>query len=144
AAIRLLDLSAVELLPDGGAVERIHTLTRVLDKRGISRFGEAHIPGDAQLLRLRTIKPDGRVLEPESIPEKESVSLPGLEAGDAVETDYLRGLAPRGPDTPGLSLGAFFFRDDETPMGETTYEVRAPDGWPLELQARNVEAAAPA
>jgi hypothetical protein len=139
AAVRILDLGAVEIFPDGGAVERIHTLTRVLDKKGISRFGEAHIPGDAQLLKLRTIKPDGRVLEPESIPGKETVSLPGLEPGDAVETDYLRAFAPRGPEVPGQSLGAFFFRDDETPMVETGYEVRAPAGWPLEVEVHNVQ-----
>src|SRR5439155_12252691 len=100
---------------DGGAVERVHTLARVLDKKGISRFGEAHIPGDAQVLHLRNIKPDGRVLEPESIPGKDSVSLPGLEPGDAVEIDYLRAYAPRGPEAPGTTFGAFFFRDDETP-----------------------------
>ncbi len=143
SAIRLLDLAGVEIFADGGAVERVHTLARVLDKKGITRFGEAHIPADAQVLRLRTIKPDGRVLEPESIPEKESVSLPGLEPGDAVEVDYLHALASRGPDLPGLTLGGFFFRDDETPMGESSYEVRAPAGVPLEVDAHQLSVEPP-
>ena len=139
AAVRLLDLGAVEIFPGGGAVERVHTLTRVLDKKGISRFGEAHLPADSQLLRLRTIKPDGAVLEPEAIPGKESVSLPGLEPGDAIEIDYLRALPPRGPEVPGQSLGSFFFRDDETELHETSYEVRAPEAIPLEVEARQLK-----
>src|SRR4051812_4449941 len=137
SAVRLLDSGAVQMFADGGGVERVHTVARIFDKKGIAKFGEAHIPSDAQVLRLRTLKADGRVLEPESIPEKEGISLPGLEPGDAVEIDYLRGIAPRGPDLPGYSLGSFFFRDDETPMGESTYEVRTPT--PPEIDAHNLD-----
>lgn len=126
SAVRLLDSGAVQMFADGGGVERVHTVARVLDKKGIAKFGEAQIPSDAQVLQLRTLKADGRVLEPESIPEKEGISLPGLEPGDAIEIDYLRGISPRGPDMPGYTLGTFFFRDDETPMTESTYEVRTP------------------
>jgi tetratricopeptide (TPR) repeat protein len=136
SAVRLLDSGAVQMFADGGGVERAHTVARVLDKKGIAKFGEAQVPSDAQVVHLRTLKADGRVLEPESIPEKEGISLPGLEPGDAVEIDYLRGISPRGPDMPGYSLGAFYFRDDETPMGESTYEVRAPA--PPEIDAHNL------
>ena len=140
SAVRLLDHGAVQIYPDGGAVERVHTVVRVLDKKGVSRFGESHLPGDADVLHLRTIKRDGRTLEPESIPEKEGVTMPGLEPGDAVEIDYLRPIPPRGPEMPGIALGGFFFRDEQTPMVESTYEVRAPDGVPLEVDAHNVAA----
>ena len=126
SAVRLLDYGAAQIFADGGGVERVHTVARVLDKKGVSKFGETQVPADALVLHLRTLKSDGRVLEPESIPEKESLSLPGLEPGDAVEIDYLRGIGPRGPDLPGFTLSAFFFRDDETPLTETTYEVVAP------------------
>src|SRR5207253_3668697 len=126
SAVRLLDYGAAQMFPDGGGVERVHTVVRVLDKKAVSRFGEAQIPSDAHVVHLRTLKADGRVLEPESIPEKEGISLPGLEPRDSVEIDYLRGISPRGPDLPGYALSAFFFRDDETPMAETTYEVVAP------------------
>jgi tetratricopeptide (TPR) repeat protein len=143
SAVGLLDQGAVQVFADGGAVERIHTIVRVLDKRGISRQGEVHVPSDATVLELRTIKPDGRVLEPESIPQKETISLPGLEPGDAVELDYLRGAAPRGPDLPGLSLSAFFFRDEEASLIETTYEARAPETVPLEVDAHNLGSSAP-
>jgi len=139
SAVRLLDQGAVEIFPDGGAVERTHTIARVLDKRGVARFGEAQIPSDAQILHLRTIKKDGRSLEPETIPGKEAATLPGLAVGDAVEIDYLRGIAPRGPDLHGLVIGGFFFRDDETPMLESTYEVRAPSDLPLEVDAHHVQ-----
>jgi tetratricopeptide (TPR) repeat protein len=136
SAVLLLDHGAAEFYPDGGAVERVHTVARVLDKKGVARFGEAQVPSDAQILHLRTIKRDGRILEPESIPEKEGVSLPGLEPGDSVEVDYLRGIPPRGPDLPGQALSGFFFKDDETAMQESTYDVRAP--WPLEADAHHM------
>jgi tetratricopeptide (TPR) repeat protein len=138
SVVRLLDQGAVEIFPDGGAVERVHTIARVLDKRGVAKFGEAQIPSDAQILHLRTIKKDGRTLEPEAIPGKEAATLPGLAVGDAVEIDYLRGIAPRGPDLWGLAIGGFFFRDDETPMLESTYEVRAPPDLPLEVDAHHL------
>ena len=136
SAVRLLDHGSAQLFPDGGGVERAHTLLRVLDKKGVSKFGEAQIPGDAQLLHLRTLKADGRILEPESIPEKEGISMPGLEPGDAVEIDYLRGLAPRGPELPGWTLGGFYFRDEDTPMGVSSYDVLAPG--PLEVDAHGL------
>ena len=138
SAVLLLDQGAVQLFADGGAVERVHSVTRVFDKRGITRHGEVQLPADAALLQLRTLKKDGRVLEPESIPEKEGVSLPGLEPGDAVELDYLRGIAPRGPALPGFTLSAFFFRDDETPLVESSYEARAPESTPFEVDAHNL------
>ncbi|HEY2027749.1 MAG TPA: hypothetical protein VGH20_00955 [Myxococcales bacterium] len=137
SSVLLLDQGAAEVFDDGGIVERVHTVTRVLDKKGVSRAGEAQLPHDAQVLKLRTLKRDGRVLEPESIPEKEGVSLPGLEPGDAVEIDYLRGLAPRGPDLPGLTLGAFYFRDDDTAMGVSDYEVRS--AHPLDADVHNLQ-----
>src|SRR6266478_5366723 len=150
SAVRLLDHGAAQMFPEGGGVERVHTIARVFDKKGIAKFGEAHIPADAQVVRLRTLKADGRVLEPESIPEKEGISLPGLEPGDAVEIDYLRGLPPRGPDMPGYSLGAFFFRDDETPMAPEidAHNLELPpgsltrdgDGFRFRYSARDVKA----
>jgi cellulose synthase operon protein C len=140
SAVRLLDQGAAEFFPDGGGAERVHTVARVFDKKGVAKFGEAQIPGDAQILHLRTIKKDGRTLEPESIPEKETITLPALEPGDAVEIDYLRPLALRGPDVPGATLAGFFFRDDETPMVESTYEVRAPPGTPLAIDAHGFTA----
>ena len=143
AAVRLLDHGAVELFEQGAAVERVHTLTRVLDKKGLARFGEVQIPDGSEILQLRTLKPDGRALEPEAIPEKEGHSLPGLEPGDAIEVDYLRAYAPRGPELPGLTLGAFFFHDDETPMAESTYDLRAAPGVKLELDVQNLKVAPP-
>ena len=54
------------------------TVARVFDKKGVAKFGEAQIPADAQIIHLRTIKKDGRTLEPEAIPEKEGVTLPAV------------------------------------------------------------------
>ncbi|MBS2025226.1 MAG: hypothetical protein JST92_22730, partial [Deltaproteobacteria bacterium] len=143
AALRLLDYGAAEFFDDGSAAERSHTVARLLDKKGIGRFGEAQLPNDAEILELRTIKPDGRVLEPDAIPNKDTVSLPGLEAGDSIEIDWLRAWPARGSDLRGVSMSGFYFLDDETPMLESTYEVRGPSTLPLEVDAHHLDAPPP-
>ena len=52
--------------PDGSSVDRIHTVQKVLDQSGIQEVAEVTLPPGAQLLALRTLKADGKVLEPES------------------------------------------------------------------------------
>src|SRR6185295_15746960 len=44
SAVRLLDTGSVQMFADGGGVERVHTVARVFDKKGIAKFGEAQIP----------------------------------------------------------------------------------------------------
>src|SRR5207237_10233708 len=76
SAVRLLDSGAAQMYADGGGVERVHTVARVVDKKGIAKFGEAQLPSDVQVVQLRTLKADGRVPQPASIPDNAGLSLP--------------------------------------------------------------------
>ena len=134
----VLDAAAVELHPGGTATDRTHQVIHVLDQHGVEQFGEMQVPAGAEVLALRTHKPDGRTLEPERAGEaKGSVSLAGLEPGDYVEIEYLRGN--RG-DGAGFAADPFFFRADGTRLYRSSYVVTAPAALGLELDAHGMPA----
>jgi hypothetical protein len=139
--VYVLDHGAVEAQPDGSYLERVHQVLALLDQRAVDRFGEVQVPPGAELLLARTLKADGRILEAEERGEKGTVSLPGLEPGDAAEWAWLRGVASRGPALPGFAADAFFFRGD-LPMWRSAYAVAAPRGTGLAVDARHLPAPA--
>jgi tetratricopeptide (TPR) repeat protein len=67
-----------------------HNVTQLFDKKGIETAGELQLPHSVDVLELRTIKRDGRFVEPEINDNKDTVSMPSLEEGDAVEVSYLQ------------------------------------------------------
>lgn len=135
--VLLVDFVGIQVNPDGSQIERTHVLAKILDKRGIELLGEVRLPGDADVLELRTIKADGRVLEPETIHGKDSVSLPGLEVGDYVEYQYLLARSPRHPALPGWAAPRFYFASRDLPMVESLFVVRAPKALGLEVDAHH-------
>lgn len=131
----LVDFVGVEIHADGSSVERTHVLAKVLDKRGIDLLGEVNVPGDAEVIELRTIKADGRVLHPEFIAAKDSISFPGLEVGDYVEYQYLRTQGKRPAALEGWATPRFFFASRDLPIVDSILVVRAPKGMGLEVDA---------
>ncbi len=143
AAAYLLDSSAVEAYPDGSFVERTHVVAKVVDQRGVDLLAEVHLPSGAEPLSLRTLKADGRVLEPEAIGGKDGISLPGVEVGDLVEYEYLNATGARGPASPGFAAPKFYFRIADGQLFHSIYAVRAPVGSGLEIDAHQMTAPAP-
>ncbi|HYQ82350.1 MAG TPA: DUF3857 domain-containing protein, partial [Anaeromyxobacteraceae bacterium] len=144
SSLMVLDAMAVEAHPDGAWTERIHQVIQVNDPRGVERWGEVSVPPGAELLSLRTLKPDGRILEPEEGGAgKQSASLSGLEPGDLLEVEWLRSHRARGPALPGFAVDPFFFRVEDVPLFHSTLAVAAPAGTGLEVDAHHVEAPAP-
>ncbi len=138
-AVLVLDAAAIEFHPGGAATERVHQLIRVLDQEAVDQYGELAAPAGAQLLALRTVKADGRVLEPEGGEGKGTASLSGLEPGDFVELEYLRGV--RGPHgRQGVSADPFFFATPGAGMVRSTYLVRAPPGLGLSADGHGLAA----
>lgn len=139
SGVVVLDAAAVEAYPDGAQTERIHQVIHVLDQPGVERFGEVQIPGGAEAVTVRTIKKDGRVLEPEETGgDKHSVSMAGLEPGDFIEYEYLHAVASRGASIPGFSTDPFYFRVADTPLWRSSYVVLAPPGTGMEVDAHNM------
>jgi hypothetical protein len=129
SSVLVLDAAAVEAHPDGAHTERVHQVFHVLDTKGVERHGEVEIPPGAAVLRLTTWKKDGRVREAEDHGgDKRTLSAAGLEPGDYLEVEWLRGRPARGSAVPGWTADAFYFRSEDTPFFRSTYAVAAPRG----------------
>jgi tetratricopeptide repeat protein len=135
----VLDAAAVELHPGGAMTERVHQIIRVLDQEAVDRWGELSAPPGAQVLALRTLKADGRVLEPEGGEGKGTASLAGLEPGDDVELEYLRSTRSAAA-REGVAADPFYFATAGVSMFRSTYLVRAPAGLGLEVDAHGLPA----
>lgn len=139
----VLDAAAVKVYPDGSMVDRIHIIQKALDQSGIQDLAEVDVPSGAYVLKMRTLKADGRVLEPESIEGKDTISLPGVEVGDFVEYEYLLAHGPRGPAQPGFTSASFYFQIARQPNNWSTYTVVAPKGAGMKVDAHNMVAPQP-
>ena len=137
----VLDAAAVRAYPDGSQVTRIHTVQKVLTQGGVSTAAEVSLPPGAQVLALRTIKPDGRILEPEAIEGKDSVSLPNVEVGDSVDVEYLLAEGARDPSMPGFTAAGFYFQLLGQPNHWTVYEVLAPASMNLQVETSHLDPA---
>lgn len=91
--VLVLDYMVTRIYPDGSARHLVHQITRVQSEEAKDRLGQYH-PG-GRMLTLRTIKPDGRRLEPERIAGVDSIPLTDLAVGDYVEEEYIRTEGPR-------------------------------------------------
>ncbi|HET9284439.1 MAG TPA: DUF3857 domain-containing protein [Candidatus Angelobacter sp.] len=114
SAVVLLSDKAIQVQRDGAVSVYVHRITRPLNKDGIDRYGEIQLPRGADLLELRTIKSSGQVIEPELAQQKASISMPALEAGDAIEEEYVLHY-PDLTQSPG-SATAMTFGSFETPI----------------------------
>ncbi len=126
--VLVFDYAATQAFPDGSSVTLTHQIYRLQSEEAIDELGEFEAPYGAVLLNLRTIKPDGRVLEPDLIEGKDTISLPALEVGDYIESEYVRAIdAPAG--IPGAILGErFYFSGFELPFYRTEQLVILPPG----------------
>lgn len=139
----VLDAAAIQGFADGTMVDRVHIIQKALDQQGVQEVAEVQIPQGATVLTLRTLKPDGRSLEPEVIEGKDVMSLPGVQVGDMVEYEYLLAHPTRGPAQPGFTASAFYFQVARQPNARSSYVVIAPKGSGLTVDAHNVKAPKP-
>lgn len=139
----VLDAAAIQGFADGTMVDRVHIIQKALDQQGVQDIAEVQIPPGATVLTLRTLKPDGRTLEPEVIEGKDVMSLPGVQVGDMVEYEYLLAHPSRGPAQPGFTASAFYFQVARQPNARSSYVVIAPKGSNLTVDAHNVKAPKP-
>ena len=83
--VMLLNSNDHAYADDGSALVVRHWLAEVRNKDAIDGVGELKKGDDELLVRLRVLKPDGAVLEPEHHADVEDISLTGLSPGDVVE-----------------------------------------------------------
>jgi tetratricopeptide (TPR) repeat protein len=132
-AVLVLDSTAIEAAPDGSSLERVHLIAQVLTSEGLEYWGELKdVPGGASIEEIRTIKADGRTVDAEPIPGKDTISLSALQVGDFVEVAYLQGL--RGSGDASVAR-RWYFRTPGMPIYRSRYSVAVPAGTPLWVDA---------
>jgi len=136
SAVWVLDRAVHIIKEDGSRTEIVHNIIHLKTDEAIEKHGELSIPNEAYLLRSRTIKADGRILEPESILEKSSLSLPGLAPGDFIETEYAI-YSESSPVYPGgFDTGRFYFADFFTAFHRSELIIEYPKTMTVQLDPR--------
>jgi hypothetical protein len=130
--VLVLDSMVVRVYPDGTMSELIHQIHRVQSEEAIEALSQMDFAG--RLLRLRTIKPDGRVLEPDGELGTGSIVLPNLGVGDYIEYEYVRDHGP-GIDGAFSSLG-WVFQSYDQPFDWSRLVLIAPRDMPIEIDQR--------
>jgi tetratricopeptide (TPR) repeat protein len=134
----ILDQDFTKVEPDGSSIERYHGIVRVNNKSGVDREGEQTLPGQV-ILSIRTVKPDGTVLEPEAVPEKRTVSMQGLEPGDLIEYEYLTFTPPnRIRKDSYISNQVYLFQDIEKPFHRTQWYFEYPASMDMRFYEQNL------
>lgn len=134
--VLVLDRSAIRVYEDGSVRQIVHTIAELRSKEAIDRYGEIEPPDGVRVLTLHSIKADGTVFEPESIPEKGGLSLRGLQIGDMVEYEFLYEREPLGLLPGYVDLTTFRFQSAETPFHVSELYVAHPPGMPIKVDRR--------
>jgi tetratricopeptide (TPR) repeat protein len=134
-AARVLDYSALWVHPDGSSEMLEHEIMRIQSQEVITKESEQQ-PPSGLVLRMRVIKPDGKVLEPEPVEGKPTLTVPHLEVGDYLEIEHItpqggdgrRGLRYRGP--------TWFFREADKGYWRSEFVTLTPKDRPVEVETR--------
>jgi tetratricopeptide (TPR) repeat protein len=130
-AARVLDYATIYVHEDGSARMLEHEIIRVQSREGIAAHVEQRLPRGV-VLRLRTIKKDGRVLEPEIVAQKPTATMPHLEEGDYVETEWIVPL--RGSGGRVFQGPRWFFREEGVSYHRSELVVVTPEARKLDVE----------
>lgn len=135
--VLVLDYMVVRYFRDGSSRQLIHQIMKIQDEQSLERLGQISLGGD--ILTLRSIKPDGRRLEPEAIGGLDSIPMTDLEIGDYVEYEYVRSAGPT--MTGGISNSSWAFDSYTQPFAFSQLIALLPEGMDLRVE---VQGGAPA
>ncbi len=132
-AARVLDYSAVWVHPDGSSEMLEHEILKMQSQEAVGKESEQE-PPSGLVLRLRVIKPDGSVLEPEPVAGKPTLTMPHLEVGDYLEIEHItpsgaesyKGRSYRGPH--------WFFREADKGYWRSEFVTLTPKDRPLDIE----------
>jgi cellulose synthase operon protein C len=132
-AARVLDYSAIWVHPDGSARMLEHEIIGIQSREGIQAHAEQPIPR-GMLLKIRTVKHDGQVLEPEIVEGKQTVTMPHLEIGDYIETETVTTMRGDGHGGQHFEGPRWFFREEKIPYWRSEFIVISPKNKPLDVE----------
>ena len=129
--VLVFDYMVTRVYPSGASRHLVHQIFRVQSEQSKQQLGQISLPG--RLLTLRSIKPDGRHVEPETISGLDSIPMTDLAIGDYVEYEY---ITTQGPRINGgfLSAGWVFDAFDQ-PFDVSKMVVVFPASMTLDVEA---------
>lgn len=134
--VLVLDRSVARVYPNGAQRHIVHLLVHLLNKDALDRYGEVDVPDRARLLTLRSIKPDGRILEPEVVSGKDGVELRHLEVGDFVDYEFIVEQPPTPELGDAVDVTAFRFQSLDIPYHRSELFVVFPTQMPMRVDRR--------
>jgi len=134
SSILVFDQMVNRINPDSSQDQYIHQIFRVLNAAGISALGDQSIAPGSDLITVRTIKQSGAMLLPENVSNLSNITMPGLEAGDYIEVEYVQHMPPS-TIIPGTINNEEFFEfnsaKQQQPDNYADYIVLTPPQYPL-------------
>jgi cellulose synthase operon protein C len=134
-AARVLDYSTLWVHPDGSSRMLEHELIRIQSQEAIGKMAEQKLP-DGLLLKMRVIKKDGAILEPELVSGKQTATMPHLELGDYIETESITNKGGDGQLGQRYLGPHWFFREADVAYWRSEFVVIAPRDKPLTIETR--------
>ncbi len=137
-AVTVLDHCVTRVRADGTAQSYVHMVWKLLDENAVKKYGD--VDNSGELLTVRAILPDGRVMEPTGLPGR-AYNMEGLVPGTVIEHRYLQSQR----STPkGYDGGLFYFQDAEfrqepNPVLLSRFVVISPESLKLEPVKRNYD-----
>jgi tetratricopeptide (TPR) repeat protein len=135
-AARVLDYSALWIHSDGSSRLLEHEIVRVQSAEAIGDMAEQPLRA-GRFLKLRVIKKDGSVLEPEVVAGKPTVTMPHLEVGDYIETERIESNEGDGRHGVHYVGPRWFFREENIAYARSEFVVISPTEKPLQIETRN-------
>ena len=132
-AARVLDYSAIWIHADGSARMLEHEILCIQSREGIQEQAEQR-PARARSSRSAPSSATARVLEPEIVPGKETVTMPHLEIGDYIETETITTLRGDGQGGQRFEGPRWFFREAKIPYFRSEFITISPKNRPLDIE----------
>ena len=111
-SVLVFDYTAVRVFEDGSSLVLTHQILQANSEESVDELGQFEPPDSGYVLKLRTIKADGAILEPDLLGNMSTINLSNVAVGDFVEQEYVRVLGPP-TGIPGGILGEIRFFDYE-------------------------------
>ena len=132
-AARVFDYAATWVHPDGSSEMLEHEILRIQSQEAVSKEAEQQPPGGL-VLNLRVIKPDGSILEPESVAGKPTMTMPHLEVGDYLEIEHITATASDGAKGKHYRGPHWFFREADKGYWRSEFVVLTPKDRDVDIE----------
>lgn len=133
--VLLLDQAVERVFPDGSAMYYYHGVSRAITPVGARQASRLQQMPDAYQLKIRIVKPDGRVVVPAQMESRNgTVVLGDVAPGDLVEEEYVASVRATGASRRGhMSPYIYRFADEDRDFGLSEYLLLVPPEVDLEV-----------